>query len=51
MGYQEDLGETGLLCPQGGKEVGPPLFVLAAEDLVKDQKRVLMYPVKFGKVP
>ena len=50
VGDQEDLGEAGLLRPQGSEEVVPPLLVLAPEDLVKDQERALVHPVELGKV-
>jgi len=51
MGDEEDLGEMGLLRPKRPYEVGPPLLVLASEDLVEDEDGCVLGAAHLGEVP
>jgi len=51
MGYEEDLGEMSLLGPERLQKIVPPAFILAPEDLIKDQERGVVHLVHLGKEP
>ena len=50
MGDEEDLGEPRLLRAECGEEIGPPLLVLAPEDLIEDEEGALVHLVEFREV-